>query len=117
MVMYRSEPFLYLTPEQFGRFSLLEELHLAGNHFEAFPLPICQLCGLKKLYMNNCTLTKIPQQLNNMSCLAVVDFSYNNLGNPDSLPEEFFNLPNLKDLYLIDCQLKELPLAIGNLRS
>ena len=117
MVMYRSEPFLYLTLEQFGRFSLLEELHLAGNHFEAFPLPICQLCGLKKLYMNNCTLTKIPQQLNNMSCLAVVDFSYNNLGNPDSLPEEFFNLPNLKDLYLIDCQLKELPLAIGNLRS
>lgn len=104
-------------PEQFSRFSLLEELHLAGNHFEAFPLPICKLCGLKKLYMNNCTLTKIPQQLNNISCLTVVDFSYNSLGNPDSLPEEFFNLPSLKDLYLIDCQLKELPAAIGNLRS
>ena len=104
-------------PEQFSSFSDLEELHLVGNHFEAFPLPVCQLSKVKKLYMDNCTLTKIPKEIKNMSSLVVVDFSYNSLGKPDSLPKEFFQLPNLKDLYLIDCQLNELPPEIGNLKS
>lgn len=108
---------LLRLPELFGNFSQLEELHLLGNHFEAFPLPICRLCKVEKLYMDNCTLTKIPQEIQNLSSLVVVDFSYNSLGNTGSFPDEFFNLPNLKDLYLIDCQLMELPPAVGNLKS
>ena len=104
-------------PEQFRRFSDLEELHLVGNHFESFPLSVCQLSKIKKLYMDNCTLTKIPKEIKNLSSLVVLDFSYNSLGKPDSLPKEFFQLQNLKDLYLIDCQLDELPPEIGNLKS
>ena len=108
---------LLQLPAQFSNFSSLEELHLVGNHFEAFPGPICDLSNIKKLYMDNCTLKKIPKDIKNMSSLAVVDFSYNSLGKPDSLPKEFFDLPNLKDLYLIDCQLNELPPEIGKLKS
>lgn len=108
---------LLRLPEQFSRFSDLEELHLVGNHFEGFPLPLCELNKIRKLYMDNCTLSKIPKEIKNMSSLVVVDFSYNNLGKPDSLPKEFFDLPNLKDLYLIDCQLTELPREIANLKS
>ena len=104
-------------PEQFRSFSDLEELHLVGNHFESFPLSVCQLSKIKNLYMDYCTLTKIPKEIKNLSSLVVLDFSYNSLGKPDSLPEEFFQLQNLKDLYLIDCQLDELPPEIGNLKS
>lgn len=108
---------LLRLPTRFNCFSHLEELHLVGNHFEGFPLPICNLGNVKTLYMDNCTLTKIPKEIKNMSSLVVVDFSYNSFGNPDSLPKEFFQLPNVKDLYLIDCQLNELPSDIGGLRN
>ena len=108
---------LLRLPTHFNCFSHLEELHLVGNHFEGFPLPICNLGNVKTLYMDNCTLTKIPKEIKNMSSLVVVDFSYNSFGNPDSLPKEFFQLPNVKDLYLIDCQLNELPSDIGGLRN
>lgn len=104
-------------PTRFNCFSHLEELHLVGNHFEGFPLPICNLGNVKTLYMDNCTLTKIPKEIENMSSLVMVDFSYNSFGSPDSLPKEFFHLPNVKDLYLIDCQLNELPSDIGGLRN
>lgn len=104
-------------PTQFSCFSHLEELHLVGNHFESFPMPICGLQNVKKLYMDNCTLTKIPKEIGNMSSLSVVDLSYNSLGGPDSLPKEFFHLPNIRDLYLIDCQLTELPPEIGELKN
>ena len=108
---------LLRLPVQFSRFSQLEELHLVGNHFESFPMPICNLRNVKKLYMDNCTLTKIPKEIGNMSSLVMVDFSYNSLGSCDSLPIEFFCLPNIKDLYLIDCQLSELPPEIGQLKN
>lgn len=108
---------LLRLPSQFSRFWNLEELHLDGNHFEAFPMPICQLSNVRKLYMDNCTLEKIPQEIRNMSSLEVVDFSFNSLGASDSLPNEIFDLPNLKDLYMIDCQLNALPAEIGNLKS
>lgn len=108
---------LLRLPTQFSCFSQLEELHLVGNHFESFPMPICELKNVKKLYMDNCTLTKIPKEIENMSSLAVVDLSYNSLGDPDSLPKELFHLPNIKDLYLIDCQLNELPPEIGELKN
>ena len=108
---------LLRLPPEFSKFLNLEELHLVGNHFEAFPMPICQLINVKKLYMDNCTLRKIPKEIKSMSSLVVVDFSYNSLGKPESLPKEIFDLPNLKDLYLIDCQLNELPPEIGNLKS
>lgn len=108
---------LLRLPTQFNCFSQLEELHLVGNHFESFPMPICDLTNVKKLYMDNCTLTKIPKEIGNMSSLVVVDFSYNGLGKPNSLPKEFFLLPNIKDLYLIDCQLNELPPEIGELKN
>ena len=108
---------LLRLPDQFRNFSNLEELHLVGNHFEAFPMPICDLSKVTKLYMDNCTLAKIPKEVKSLSSLVVVDFSYNSLGKPDSLPKEFFDLPNLKDLYLIDCQLNELPPEIGKLKS
>ena len=108
---------LLRLPSQFCRFWNLEELHLDGNHFEAFPMPICQLSNVRKLYMDNCTLEKIPQEIRNMSSLEVVDFSFNSLGASDSLPNEIFDLPNLKDLYMIDCQLNALPAEIGNLKS
>ena len=104
-------------PAQFNCFSHLEELHLVGNHFEGFPLPICDLKSVKMLYMDNCTLAKIPNEIENMSSLVEVDFSYNSFGNPDSLPKEFFHLPNIKDLYLVDCQLNELPSEIGELKN
>lgn len=108
---------LLRLPSQFCRFSHLDELHLVGNHFESFPVPIYGLKTVRKLYMDNCTLTKIPKEIGNMSSLVVVDFSYNSLGETDSLPKEFFNLPNIKDLYLIDCQLNELPPEIGGLKN
>ena len=108
---------LLRLPIQFRCFSLLEELHLVGNHFESFPMPICELKNVKKLYMDNCTLTKIPKEIGNMTSLTVVDFSYNSLGDHDSLPKEFFCLPNIKDLYLIDCQLNELPPEIGQMKN
>lgn len=104
-------------PVQFSCFAKLEELHLVGNHFESFPMPICDLTNVKKLYMDNCTLRKIPKEIGNMSSLVIVDLSYNSLGSSDSLPKEFFQLPNIKDLYLIDCQLDELPPEIGELKN
>ena len=104
-------------PARFSCFAKLEELHLVGNHFESFPVPICDLTNIKKLYMDNCTLRKIPREIENMSSLVVVDLSFNSLGSSDSLPKEFFHLPNIKDLYLIDCQLSELPPEIGELKN
>ena len=104
-------------PARFSCFAKLEELHLVGNHFESFPIPICDLTNVKKLYMDNCTLRKIPKEIGNMSSLVIVDLSYNSLGSSDSLPKEFFQLPNIKDLYLIDCQLDELPPEIGELKN
>ena len=104
-------------PSQFSRFLNLEELHLDGNHFEAFPMPICQLSNVRKLFMDNCCLKRIPQEIKNMSSLEVVDFSFNSLGEINSLPKEMFDLANLTDLFLIDCELNDLPPEIGNLKT
>ena len=114
---FKPDKGLSCLPLQFGHLSHLEELHLVGNQFETFPMPICDLKNVRKLYMDNCALRKIPKEIKNMTSLVIIDFSYNFLGDKDSLPAEFFKLPDVNDLYLMDCQLTELPYHIGNMKK
>ncbi|XP_048576951.1 malignant fibrous histiocytoma-amplified sequence 1 homolog isoform X2 [Nematostella vectensis] len=107
---------LTFLPEKFANLKSLQVLNLEQNQFENFPLQICELINLEKLYLNACGLTLVPQSIINLVHLSDIDLSSNDL-SLNGLPNEFFQLPKLKQLYLNDCQLKTLPSDIGLLRT
>lgn len=104
-------------PSSFGQLKQLQLLHLVGNQFQTFPVPICNLSSLRTLYMNNCKLRNIPEEICKMTSLVEVDFGDNDFSQRGSLPKGLFSLPRLTDLYLTSCGLQELPPEIGNMTN
>jgi Leucine-rich repeat (LRR) protein len=57
----------------------LEELNLAFNPLEKFPLELLALKSLKKLSLRNCGLTSLPPELADFHWLERLDVSDNPL--------------------------------------
>lgn len=71
-----------------------------------------QLINLEKLYLNNCNLSEIPDQIFNLYNLNSLELSHNNL---KSIPTKIGNLKNLKYLYLYCNKLWSIPTEICKL--
>lgn len=89
-------------------------LGLCKKNLTDFPTEICKLKYVKRLYLNENKLYKLPSEIGNLINLQRL-WLYNN--NLTSLPVEIGKLKYLKFLDLTDNQLKELPKEIGNLNN
>jgi len=108
----------------FLKFKKLKVIHLNRNKFYCIPPDFCYLSNLKVLKMkgdycflerSRCTDVeefKIPNYINKLKNLEVLDLSDNNI---KTLPPEFFELTKLRKINFSDTLLKELPKEIGNL--
>lgn len=128
-------------PTWLGNFTLLEELRLDGNHFDAGPIPaefanltaltgldlsatqrtgqmpswIGNLTHLQELYLLDNELEgSIPHTIGQLTNLQVLHLANNSL--TEGIPAEIGDALNLEEIYLDNNQLSgSLPTTLGNL--
>ncbi|KAL0337540.1 UNVERIFIED_CONTAM: Receptor kinase-like protein Xa21 [Sesamum calycinum] len=105
-------------PKEFGNFSVLQGLYLAGNNLtgsipeEIGNAPVLQVLSLRQ----NSLVGTIPPSLGNVSNLEMIDLGVNNFQG--SIPIELGHLPNLQQLYLsFDNLSGEIPMSIFNIST
>lgn len=128
---------LRALPEDIGRLSWLEELHLGENLLEALPASFTQLGSLDRLMIYSNKLKQLPEDLDKLKSLRVLSLAKNQLqclpesiGNLTrlllidasrnalvSMPRSIGKLVNLKELYLEHNELDTLPDELTRLKS
>ncbi|MCU7494102.1 MAG: T9SS type A sorting domain-containing protein [Ignavibacteria bacterium] len=128
---------LSLLPSAFGSFPSIESVFLYGNSLTSIPGSIGNLHTLKEIYLNdnpletlpetfgqigtqlrvialqNCELTRLPQNYGNLKGIVVQNLENNKLVE---LPESFCNLPEIRVLSLKNNKLARLPENFGKMR-
>lgn len=91
----------------------LKKLYIGNNPLKLFPKKICDLQNLEALYMNDCSLTIIPDSISNLINLQELDIGRNYL---IFFPLIVCELKNLKKLWVNGNCLSSLPDSIKNLK-
>ena len=103
-----------------GGMENLEELDMSRLSIAKIPDSIQNFRCLKKLYLGDNFLEKLPRSIGNLTNLETLILG-TDAGEWSNclvtLPNSIGNLVNLKVLDLFGCNLRELPATIGNLRN
>src|SRR5258706_1060190 len=83
-----------------------------GNPFNQFPESIRRITALQKLWVINCGLNSLPNWIDELNQLTILNVRENKLRN---LPDSIGKLINLKDFYLTDNLLLDLPLSLAQI--
>ncbi|MCU0448126.1 MAG: leucine-rich repeat domain-containing protein [Microscillaceae bacterium] len=113
MIIDLSEQNLSTIPDHLWQQIDCLELYLPDNQLREIPEKLNQLANLKILDLSsNLILNKLPDSLHGLKNLE-----YLNLGQTDfgEYPSGIFTLPNLKELVFLGNHLPHLPPAIGHL--
>ncbi len=123
-------------PEKLKNLKLLEAIAISGDKITKIPAFILELpkltsaslndtkitdfSSLKKLsslthlYLSNCNLDKIPDEIFYLKSLKTLRFRRNNITH---IPNKIVGLTNLRELDLYDNLLSEIPYEIAQLRN
>lgn len=119
----------YLTSVNFDSFYRMTE-----SQIHAMVNKMCEYCPkVQLLYMNRMNLTSMPEKLNYLTDLRLLDLSYNkikkvksllpmapiqfmmNYNQVEELPADFFKVDDLELFSMTDNDLKQFPVVLSNL--
>jgi len=81
------------------------------NSLDQFPVQVCKLRSLKKLYFAHNALDELPECLGEMRCLEKADFSGNKIR---SIPRAILDCCELRQLGLDANLLQDIPSWLGD---
>jgi leucine-rich repeat protein SHOC2 len=89
-------------------------LCLSNLKLISIPNISCDYININYLQLDGNNLTKLPDNIGNLSYLKKLNLNFNKL---KKLPDTIGNLTNLRNLFLSNNKLKKLPDNIGNLNK
>ena len=93
--LYAHNNRLSSLPDYFVRFSSLKFLNISNNHFDTFPLVVCELVSLNDLDLSFNSLTSLPPEIGKMKGLERLILMCNNIS---TLPSTMSMLQSLREL-------------------
>ncbi|XP_013397949.1 malignant fibrous histiocytoma-amplified sequence 1 homolog [Lingula anatina] len=101
-------------PQSISNLPHLTVLELSVNAFTTFPIALCDLTNLEKLYLGNNKLSDIPVDITRMKGLREFWLSHNAF---TTFPMALCGLTNLEELYLSNNQLSDIPVDITKMKG
>ncbi|MFS7950934.1 putative TIR domain, P-loop containing nucleoside triphosphate hydrolase [Helianthus anomalus] len=81
---------------------------------KSLPGSICSLQHLGFLYLRDCGIEELPEDIGQLECLEWLDLSFSEVKH---LPDSICKLKHLKTLYLYRCKVCKLPENVGQIDS